>query len=136
MWNNITTVLASIEPSHTIIIVLLLLFIWLLWIEHKKSNLDWTDMITARGTNRVSLSKVLQLVGGVTGTWIMVVGTLKATITPEWFLIYLTYVGGVEGWSKFISAKYNLAPAPSAAVAKKTETSSATPVSAKPPIDD
>lgn len=69
-------------------------------------KLDFADMITKDGRS-VSLTKVLQLVGGVTATWIMVKLTLTGGLTEALFGLYLTYVGAIEGYSKFVAAKYN-----------------------------
>lgn len=71
----------------------------------KQNKLDFADMITKDG-RAVSLSKVLQLIGGATATWIMIKLTLTNAITESLFAIYLTYVGAVEGYSKFVAAKY------------------------------
>jgi peptidoglycan biosynthesis protein MviN/MurJ (putative lipid II flippase) len=72
----------------------------------KTNKLDFADMITKDG-KAVSLTKVLQLVGGLTSTWIMVKLTLTGGLTEALFGLYLTYVGAIEGYSKFVAAKYN-----------------------------
>lgn len=71
----------------------------------KSDKLDFADMITKDG-KAVSLTKVLQLVGGLTATWIMVKLTMTGGLTEALFGLYLTYVGAIEGYSKFVSAKY------------------------------
>lgn len=68
--------------------------------------LNFADMITKDGRS-VSLTKVLQLVGGVTATWIMIKLTLTGGLTEALFGLYLTYVGAIEGYSKYVAAKYN-----------------------------
>lgn len=68
-------------------------------------KLDFADMITKDG-RAVSLTKVLQLVGGITATWIMVKYAASGTLNETLFGLYLAYVGGIEGYSKFVSAKY------------------------------
>jgi hypothetical protein len=81
-------------------------FIFMMWRAQKSQKLDWIDIITAPRSNKVSLTKVLQLVGGVVGTWIVVQLTLQGEMTWEILAIYLAYVASIEGYSKFISAKY------------------------------
>lgn len=76
-----------------------------LWRIQRSQKLDLTDMITKNGKS-VSLTKVLQLVGGITATWVIVTLTMNNTLSEAVFGLYLTYIGGVEGYSKFISAKY------------------------------
>jgi hypothetical protein len=68
-------------------------------------KLDFADMLTKDG-KAISLTKILQLVGGLTSTWIMVKLTLTGGLTEALFGLYLTYVGAIEGYSKFVAAKY------------------------------
>lgn len=79
--------------------------LFLFWRIQTTNKLDFADMITKDG-RAVSLTKILQLVGGITATWIMVKLTLTGGLTEAVLGIYLAYVGGIEGYSKFISAKY------------------------------
>jgi hypothetical protein len=88
-----------------IMLFMVMIFLIALWREQKAKNLNRTDMITRDG-QKVSATKVLQLVGGCTGTWIIVQLTLGGTITWDMFMIYLAYVASVDGFSKFVSAKY------------------------------
>jgi hypothetical protein len=90
----------------TIAIVLAFLGILFLFYRIQKSDkLDFADMITEDGTS-VSLTKILQLLGGVTATWIIIKLTSAGALTEGLFGIYLGYVAGVEGYSKFVAAKY------------------------------
>ena len=75
---------------------------------HIIKHLQWTDLVTLPGSDFVSLTKFLQLVGGITGTWMVVYTTLHEKLTYDLLLVYLAYVGAIEGWSKFIAAKYHL----------------------------
>lgn len=88
----------------------------------RSKKLDFADMITKDG-RAVSLTKVLQLVGGMTSTWIMVKLTLAGGLTEAILGIYLAYVAGVEGYSKYVSAKYNYS---------ETSVRDATALSSKP----
>jgi len=71
----------------------------------KQDKLEFADMLTKDGKG-VSLTKILQLIGGLTATWIVVKMTMQGTLSVEFFLAYLTYVASVEGFSKFITARY------------------------------
>ena len=106
LLNRMWTHLAAQSPLAIIITALLLLVIFILWYETYTETLDWRDLITHPGTGRVSLTKLLQLIGGVVGTWIMVFVTLHDKLSTDLFFTYLAYVGAIEGWSKFITAKY------------------------------
>lgn len=89
-----------------LLIGLVLLGILYMFYQIQKSNkLDFADMITKDG-RAVSLTKVLQLLGGVTATWIMIKLTLTNALSESLFGIYLTYVGAIEGYSKYVAAKY------------------------------
>jgi hypothetical protein len=71
-----------------------------------QSKLDFADVVTKDG-RAVSLTKVLQLIGGLTATWVIIKLTLTGGLTEALFGLYLTYVGAIEGYSKFVAAKYN-----------------------------
>lgn len=87
---------------------LVVLFLVLMYSAHKSKNLDWTDVITSKGSNKVSLTKMLQLLGGVTATWMMVFMTLNDKMTVEFFFTYLAYVGAINAWSKFVAVRYGV----------------------------
>lgn len=92
---------------YALLIGVILLFIaYLLFGANRVGKLDWTDLITSKNSNKVSLTKLLQLIGGITATWIMIYITMHSALTPELFLTYLVYVGAIDGWSKFVAAKY------------------------------
>lgn len=78
----------------------------MLWRIQRDEKLDMADLITKDG-RAMSLTKVLQLIGGITGTWVIVKLTLTGGLTEAIFGLYLTYVGAIEGYSKFVAAKYN-----------------------------
>ena len=85
--------------------IILIGLAFLFYSIQKSNKLDFADMITFDG-RKVSLSKVLQLLGGVTATWIMIKLTLTNSLSEVLFATYLTYVGAVEGYAKFVAAKY------------------------------
>ncbi len=90
-------------------IAVLAMFIGVLFLFYRiqrSKKLDFADMITKDG-KAVSLTKILQLIGGLTSTWIMIKLTLTGGLTEALFGLYLTYVGAIEGYSKFVAAKYN-----------------------------
>jgi hypothetical protein len=89
------------------ILVVIILFLYALWKEQRSKRLDWLDMLTRDGT-KVSTTKILQLIGGVVGTWIIIQITLQDKLTWDLFAIYLTYVASIDGYSKFIMAKYGV----------------------------
>ena len=87
------------------LLIFFLFFMAALWRAQRRGQLDWTDMITRDGT-KVSTTKILQLVGGIVGTWIMVQMTLQEKLTWDLFAIYLGYVASIDGFAKLVMAKY------------------------------
>lgn len=95
----------NINMSAVLILAVLLGVFFLFWRIQKSEKLDFADMITKDG-KAVSLTKILQLIGGITATWIMIKLTITGGLTEALFGLYLTYVGAIEGYSKFVAAKY------------------------------
>lgn len=87
------------------IVIMVAWFLIMLWRVERTHNLDWVDMITRDG-RKISATKVLQLVGGVVGTFIIIKVTLQGDLTWDLFGIYLAYVASIDGFSKFMIAKY------------------------------
>ena len=85
----------------SILVGLLILFVRIQFTD----KLDFADMITKDGRT-VSLTKVLQLIGGLTATWVIIKTTMSTSLSVEIFAVYLTYVASIEGFSKFVSARY------------------------------
>lgn len=84
-------------------IVLGLLFTFYRIQSSKK--LDFTDIITFDG-RKVSLTKIMQLIGGLSATWIVLKMGAVGTLTSELFGLYLLFIGAIEGYAKYVSAKY------------------------------
>lgn len=76
------------------------------------SDFDWADLFTstdqASGKRKASVTKILQIVGGITSTFIVIKLTLQNNIEFEIFATYLAYVASIEGFSKFMIAKYGV----------------------------
>lgn len=91
---------------YAAVLFAMLIFFIIAWYRTAKARkLDWVDMITRDGT-KISATKVLQLVGGVVGTFIIIKVTLQGQLDWDLFAIYLAYVASIDGFSKFIMAKY------------------------------
>lgn len=86
-------------------VVFVFVFVVAVCRAQKANRFDWMDMITADGT-KVSATKMLQLVGGVVSTWIVVKLTLQGTFDWDKFAIYLSYVVSIDGFSTFITVEY------------------------------
>jgi hypothetical protein len=95
----------DINLLSVMIILMIFGILYMFWRIQTSRKLDFTDMITKDGRT-VSLTKVLQMIGGLTATWILIKLTLTGNLTEGILAIYLAYVASIEGYSKFISAKY------------------------------
>ena len=116
--------------------LILLFFVILaigIWQANRHQALVWTDMITRDGT-KVSTTKLLQLVGGVVATWVIIQLTIQEKITWDLFAIYLAYVASIDGYSKFILARYGVIGSDDskAPYARRTSDGSAAPTPAVP----
>lgn len=116
-WNKlmdkILDLVTAVNSNNLIMIasaialwVIVVIFYRLVKQTHDSEAIDWTGLVTAKGTSIVSLTKVIQLVGSVVGSWVIIKVTLQEKITWDLFSIYLAYTASVEGYSKFLSAKY------------------------------
>lgn len=97
-----------------IIIILLCIIAWAMYRANKdpSSDFEWshlvTDMDQSTGKIKASATKILQLVGGITGTFIVVKLTLQNNISFDIFGVYLAYVASIDGFSKFMTARYGV----------------------------
>ncbi len=87
----------------------------------RSNKIDWLDLITsldqATGEVQASATKIMQLIGGITGTFIVVKLTLQNAINWDIFGIYLAYISSAEGFSRFMLAKYGVTQLPTPVVA-------------------
>jgi len=97
--------LEHLNPMAISIFVIIFGIFILFYRIQKSGKLDFADLITKNGKS-VSLTKVLQFIGGLTATWVVVKLTLNSNLTEGLFGVYLAYVGAIEGYSKFVAAKY------------------------------
>lgn len=91
-----------------LMLVLVFSFIFTVFIHAQiKGQLSWLDLVCRSNTNIVSLSKVLQLVGGIVATWVVIKSTLLSNGAISWeiFTAYLAYVGSVEAYGKYVTLK-------------------------------
>lgn len=97
----------EINAYALVLIILAVVFLVAIWRASSQGRLDWLDLLTRDG-RKVSTTKILQLVGGVVATWIIVKLTLQSALTWDIFAIYLCYVASIDGFSKIVLAKYGV----------------------------
>ena len=93
--------------AFSLLITLIVVGIWFAS-RNPYCKFDWTDLILDPITRKASLTRVLQLIGGLTGTFVIVWHTLKLNLTAEMFAIYLAALGVSEGFSKWVQLKYKV----------------------------
>lgn len=103
---SIIQTISGISLATLTLYVMLGIIFMLFWRIQLSKKLDFTDMLTKNGKS-VSLTKVLQLIGGITSTWVIINLALSNTLSESIFGLYLAYVGSIEAYSKFIAARYN-----------------------------
>lgn len=77
----------------------------LIRLHFSKSSYSLADLITRDGKH-LSTTKILQLVGGIVGTFIVIKMTITGTMTWDIFAIYLAYAASVDGFTKVVNARY------------------------------
>ena len=107
----LTSLFTGADLMSLSIVIMFMSFGVMFWHAQVKGELNWVDMLKKPHTSQISLTKLIQLVGGVVATWIMVKLTINDKITWDLMAIYLAYVASIEGFSKFITAKYGILPA-------------------------
>ena len=105
---------ATFNIYSAIIILLILIIAWAMVRAHKDpaNDFEWSHLVTdvdqATGKIKASATKILQLVGGITGTFIVIKLTLQNNISFDIFGVYLAYVASIDGFSKFMTARYGV----------------------------
>ena len=107
LLDNIQTLIfKDMDLMSFVIISMFLSFIVMFWRAQAQSKLNWIDLIRKPGSSVISLTKLIQLLGAMVATWIMVKMAMSDKISWDLLATYLAYVGSIEGYSKFVSAKY------------------------------
>lgn len=88
-------------------IVVMAIIAFGLYLANKDPDNQWNWLHLVQGNdNKGSLTKFLQFIGGMTGTFVVVFQTVKSTLSVELFAVYLAALGVSEGFSKWVYAKY------------------------------
>lgn len=103
--------------SSTVIFLFIVMAIITAVRWQKSQKLDFSDLITYPNNNKVSLTKFIQLLGGIVSSWVIIKMTIQGTIDWEILGLYFAYVGGVESYSKYLRSKYG--PADKSEIDKK-----------------
>jgi len=110
----------QLNLMSVLIIGLIFMLFYTFYSIQKSQRLDFADMFTKDG-RKVSSTKVLQFIAGIASTWFIIKTGLQGTLSVEIFGVYLAFMASVEGFSKFISAKYNYKETSVAEATEKVE---------------
>jgi hypothetical protein len=102
------------------VLALLALLAALFW-QAAKRGLSCLDLITDKSSGRMSLTKVMNLFGGIVGAWVVMRMAIDKSLDWDVFAIYLAYCASTHGFSTWLSARY-----------KPGEPAAASPAQAKP----
>lgn len=95
----------QINLISVLIVSIILGLILMFWRIQASKKLDFTDILTFDG-RKVSLTKTMQLIGGLAATWVVIKMGAVGTLSGEVFGLYLLFIGAIEGYAKYVSAKY------------------------------
>lgn len=87
-------------------VALIVLGIMLLLFQASRKGYTCLDLVTDKGSGKLSLTKVLNLLGGLVGTWVVVRMAMDRTLGWDVFTAYLLYCASTHGFSNYLSAKF------------------------------
>lgn len=87
------------------VMVLAFLLLMLFW-QAARKGLSCLDLITDKGSGKMSLTKVLNLVGTLVGTWVVMRMAVDKSLGWEIFALFLAYCAGTHAFSTYLSAKF------------------------------
>jgi hypothetical protein len=88
--------------SLALVVFLLFLLLW----QAGRRGLSCLDLVTDKGSGKMSLAKVLNVVGGVGGTWVVLRMAMDKTLTAEIFFTWLLYCASIHVFSTYFGAKF------------------------------
>lgn len=92
-------------PQHLMgVLVLLLLLLVLHFVINGENPLKWWHFISTRaadGREYADIDKLGKVTGIVVGSYVVVTNKIDASF----LFVYLSYVGGIAGWSAYLRSK-------------------------------
>lgn len=87
------------------VFVLGAIVIGLFW-QASRKGLSCLDLITDKGSGKMSLTKVLNVLGGIVGTWTVMRMAIDKSLSWELFALFLAYCAGTHAFSTYLSARF------------------------------
>lgn len=104
----------DISSYGFIITVMFLTFVYAMYKANQcaTSSFSWEDLVCntdiVTGEKTASVTKILQFTGGIVGSFVVIKLTLTDSLTWDIFVAYLAYVASIDGFSKFLLARYGV----------------------------
>lgn len=87
-------------------LILILLFIVVIWQASRDPSTRFRLIhIISNPDGTASLTRILQLSAGITGTWVIINYTINLKLGVEMFAVYLAAMGISEGFTKWVQSK-------------------------------
>lgn len=90
---------------------ILFLLVMLFWSASRR-GLSCLDLITDKGSGKMSLTKVANLFGMIVGGWVVMRMAIDKSLTETLFGVYLAYCASTHAFSNWLSAKYRAGETP------------------------
>ena len=103
--------LVYLTLSNVLIFLFFLMLAAILYGLYKRENdkhdiWEWKQLVS-EADGKASQTKLMQLIGSITGTFIVIFQTLKDTLNGEIFIAYLAALGLSAGFSRWINKQEN-----------------------------
>lgn len=104
-------ILSYLTFSNIIIVLFLIILLFTIYGLYKKNNDDhdiweWKQLVS-EADGKASQTKLMQLIGSITGTFIVIYQTLKNDLSGEIFIAYLAALGLSAGFSRWLNKQPN-----------------------------
>lgn len=87
-------------------LVLIVMLILVLWQASKRPQTKFNLIsIVSNPDGSASLTRILQLTAGITGTWVIINYTINLKLAVDMFAVYLAAMGISEGFTKWVQSK-------------------------------
>jgi hypothetical protein len=103
--NSLSSIQLGSALTYGYLIAIVLLVIVLIKMSVSTSNKFHLIDTVSNTDGSASLTRMLQLIAGVTGTWVILQATAGKWLTVDIFGVYLAAMGISEGFTKWVNSK-------------------------------
>lgn len=104
-------ILSYLTFSNIIIVLFLIILLFTIYGLYQKNHdvhdiWEWKQLVS-EADGKASQTKLMQLIGSITGTFIVIYQTLKNDLSGEIFIAYLAALGLSAGFSRWLNKQPN-----------------------------